>query len=117
LDDLLTGRNTFTFAQQFRKAKKPLIIVGADALSRNDADYILNAISQLPQINPNLKSDQWNGINILHRTAARSAALELGFIPGVNANSTDSPSLIYLLGADEINPKDIPKDAFVIYQV
>ena len=55
----------------------------------------------------------WNGFNILHRSQGEINALELGiqFKP-----VTSKPKIIFLLGCDNnISPKDIPSDAFVVY--
>jgi NADH dehydrogenase (ubiquinone) Fe-S protein 1 len=38
----------------------------------------------------------------------------LGFVP--NKKETTEPQFVYLLEADEISAKDIPKNAFVVYQ-
>ncbi|KAJ1936378.1 ndufs1 NADH-ubiquinone oxidoreductase subunit, partial [Linderina pennispora] len=47
--------------------------------------------------------------------AGRTAAYDIGFVP--NGQSSQGPSkFIYLLGADEVNPAEIPQDAFVVYQ-
>lgn len=57
---------------------------------------------------------EWNGVNLLHREASRVAALDLGF--NTLVEDSTKAKFIYLLGADEITNKDIPKDAFVVYQ-
>ena len=59
----------------------------------------------------------WNGYNILHDSASRVSALDIGFLPGPNADKAPSPKLVWLLNADDWQPEDIPKDAVVIYQV
>lgn len=47
--------------------------------------------------------------------ASRPAAYDIGFVPSKEASST-TPKFVYLLNADEVNPKSIPKNAFVVYQ-
>jgi NADH dehydrogenase/NADH:ubiquinone oxidoreductase subunit G len=59
----------------------------------------------------------WNGYNVLHDSAARVAALDLGFLPSARSASAPPPKLVYLLGSDDFAEEDVPKDAFVIYQV
>lgn len=59
----------------------------------------------------------WNGYNVLHDAAARVAALDIGFLPSAQAASAPPPKLVYLLGSDDYAQEDVPKDAFVIYQV
>lgn len=39
----------------------------------------------------------------------------MGFVPSKKASKT-APKFVYLLNADEIDPKSIPQDAFVVYQ-
>lgn len=60
------------------------------------------------------KSEQWNGVNILHSEISRVGALDLGVIP--KRKPEKSPKVIYNLGHDNFRPEEIPKDAFVIYQ-
>ena len=54
-------------------------------------------------------------IDTSRQVASRPAAYEIGFVPS-KAASTTKPRFIYLLNADEIDPKSIPQDAFVVYQ-
>jgi len=100
--------------EQWKKAKHPMIVLGAD-LGAQGYEYIFGSLGALCQSQPNLFTETWNGISVLHRSAAKVGSLDIGFVPGPNA-STEAPSVIYLLGADEIKPSDIPKNAFVIYQ-
>jgi NADH dehydrogenase (ubiquinone) Fe-S protein 1 len=100
----------------WKNAQRPVVVVGADVARRVDADFIFGALQDLAKGHAKLITDTWNGVSVLHRAASRVAALDLGFVPGVNA-STQAPSVVYLLGADEIHPKEIPQGAFVIYQV
>lgn len=60
----------------------------------------------------------WNGYNVIHDNASRVAALDLGFQPSAGARAAKAaPKVVYLLGADDWEEADVPKDAFVIYQV
>ncbi len=61
--------------------------------------------------------DDWNGYNVLHDSASRVAALDVGFLPSARASSAPKPKVVYLLGSDDYSEEDVPKDAFVIYQV
>ena len=47
------------------------------------------------------------------------AALDLGYQAGVSSIRENKPEVVFLLGADKgaITREDLPKDAFVIYQV
>ncbi|KAJ6256616.1 hypothetical protein Dda_8481 [Drechslerella dactyloides] len=42
---------------------------------------------------------EWNGYNILQRTAARGAAYDIGFVPHSTSQSTSITKFVYLLGA------------------
>lgn len=62
--------------------------------------------------------DGWNGYNVLHDSAARVAALDIGFLPSAAAATNPKPAkFVYLLGSDDFSEEDIPADAFVVYQV
>lgn len=61
--------------------------------------------------------DDWNGYNVLHDSASRVAALDLGFLPSARTSAAPAPKVVYLLGSDDFSEEDVPKDAFVIYQV
>lgn len=116
LTNFAKGKVSSTFATQWKNAKRPLIVIGAEVTKRSDAGYIFSLVEEMVNSNPNLITNEWNGISVLQKSAARAAALDIGFVPGVNA-STETPSFIYLLGADEISStKDIPKSSFVVYQ-
>jgi NADH-quinone oxidoreductase subunit G len=60
----------------------------------------------------------WNGYSVLHTTASRVGALEIGFAPAENSLSAadmakpDALDVLFLLGADEI---DVAPGAFVVY--
>ena len=59
----------------------------------------------------------WNGYNIMHDSAGRVGALDLGFLPGPHAAEAPKAKLVWLLNSDDFDAADIPDDAFVIYQV
>ena len=62
--------------------------------------------------------DGWNGYNVLHDSASRVAALDVGFAPSARAAASPAaPKVVYLLGSDDYADADVPADAFVIYQV
>lgn len=102
------------YGKKLAAAKKPLIIVGSGVAASEDADAIFSTVAAFASKNKNFNSEGWNGVNLLHREAARVAALDLGF-QNLSAQTT-TPKFVYLLGADEISSGDIPKDAFVVYQ-
>lgn len=104
------------FVEKFKAAKKPLIIVGSAVNEHADGAAVYNAIAKYVEQNKStFLTPEWNGLSILQRIASRPAAYEIGFVPSKKASAT-TPKFIYLLNADEVDPKSIPKDAFVVYQ-
>lgn len=92
-----------------------MIIFGSSVFQRKDGlDFykLANKVSKL-FIN---KEKKWNGFNILHKDIGNIGALELGIKLYDENRDKKSPKLIYLLSCDEFNPRDIPSDAYVIYQ-
>ena len=90
-----------------------MIIVGDDVLSRADGQAVMNLINEIGQkTNVLNEAENWNGINVLHNTASRVGALDLGISP---KKSMDNAKVVFLLGSDNFRPEDIPEDAFVIY--
>lgn len=115
-------------AKQLRRAKKPMLIIGQSALAREDGAEILATCRRLAQT-CNMVGENWNGFNVLHRAAARTAALDMGFVPvggGVaawrmgSALASGKLKVLWLLGADEIDlslgGKKNGNKGFVIYQ-
>ncbi|KAH9934172.1 Ndufs1, NADH-ubiquinone oxidoreductase 75kD subunit (775) [Fomitopsis serialis] len=102
--DFVAGKSEF--AKKFKNAKKPLIVVGSAITEHPDGAAVFNALAKYVEQNKSqLVTPEWNGFAVLQRVASRPAAYEMGF-----------PKFIYLLNADEVDPKSIPRDAFVVYQ-
>jgi NADH-quinone oxidoreductase subunit G len=121
LEDLSKGIGDF--AAVLEKAQKPLIIVGASTLARNDGAAIQALTCEIAQ-RYGFITAEWNGYNVLQLAAGRTGALDLGFLPQRGGLSTKAIlqgvqsgkiKTIYAMGADEI---DVMKfgDAFIIYQ-
>ena len=106
------------FAQAFRAAERPAIIIGQGALTREDGAAVLKALAVLAT-SVNLVRDGWNGWNLLHTAAARVAGLDLGFVPSEGGLSTadmlkpGALDLLFLLGADECEAS--ASGAFTVY--
>jgi NADH-quinone oxidoreductase subunit G len=100
-----------------RKAERPLLIVGAGALTRGDGAAILSLAAKAA-LDLGVMKDGWNGFSVLHSAASRVGALDLGFVPGQGGLSarqmaaSGTLDVLFLLGADEI---DIAPGAFVVY--
>jgi len=105
------------FGKKLAAAKKPMIIVGSGAVEHPDAKAIYETVGSFVEKNKaNFLTPEWNGYNVLQRTASRTGAFEVGFtIPSPEVAKT-KPKFVWLLGADEIDESEIPKDAFIVYQ-
>ncbi|KAI4367083.1 hypothetical protein MLD38_022861 [Melastoma candidum] len=112
LTELAQGRHPF--AATLSGAKNPVIIVGAGVFDREDSDAVFSAVDTIAK-NGNVVRPDWNGYNVLLLNAAQAAALDLGLVPQFST-SLKSAKFVYLMGADNIDLKAIPDDAFVVYQ-
>ena len=106
------------FIKTLKDAKRPLILLGAGALSRADGAQVLRAAGDLAAA-VGAVSEEWNGFSVLHTAASRVAGLDLGFVPGEGGKDVagmldGSMDTVVLLGADEIDMSKLG-DAFVIY--
>ena len=108
---------TGSFGKLLQNAQRPMIIVGSSAVEHPDAKAIFETIGSFVDKNAaNFLTPEWQGYNVLQRTASRTGAYEVGFtVPSPTVAET-VPKMIWLLGADEISTSDLPKDAFVVYQ-
>jgi NADH dehydrogenase (ubiquinone) Fe-S protein 1 len=105
------------FGKKLQAAKNPMIIVGSGVTDHADAKAFYELVGGFVDKNAaNFLTPEWNGYNVLQRAASRAGAFEVGFVtPSAEVAST-KPKFVWLLGADEINEADIPKDAFIVYQ-
>jgi NADH-quinone oxidoreductase subunit G len=104
------------FAETFKTAKKPLIIVGAGVFARKDG-AALAALAARTAADFGVVKDGWNGFSVLHTAASRVAALDLGLVPGSGGKTAAEMAaggldVLFLLGADEI---DVQPGPFVVY--
>ncbi|KAI7954469.1 hypothetical protein MJO28_004869 [Puccinia striiformis f. sp. tritici] len=107
---------TGKFAESFKKAKKPMIIIGSAVNDHVDGHEIFKSLAGFVEANKaQFLTPEWNGFNVLQRTASSTAAYDIGFTPS-NSASKAQAKFIYLLNADDFDPSTIPKDAFVVYQ-
>jgi NADH-quinone oxidoreductase subunit G len=106
-----------SFADNLRKAERPLVLVGAGALTRGDGAAVASLAAKAA-VELGAVKDGWNGYCVLHSAASRAGALDLGFVPGQGALSARQMAaygtldVLFLLGVDEV---DIAPGAFVIY--
>ncbi|RDW95310.1 NADH dehydrogenase (Ubiquinone) 78K chain [Coleophoma crateriformis] len=105
------------FGEKLQAAKRPMIIVGSGVTDHADAKAIYEMVGTFVDKNAaNFMTEEWNGYNVLQRAASRAGAYEVGFTTPSTTVAETKPKFIWLLGADEFSPSDIPKDAFVVYQ-
>ncbi len=125
--EALEGFVSHAFLQVLKDAKRPMLIVGPGAMARADGAAVLKRAagiaSETGMIGPagSAAEGGWNGFNVLHTTASRVAALDLGFVQGrdvagiVDGAQKGEIDFIYLLGADEFDVGHLGR-AFVVYQ-
>ena len=115
--DALKATLSGEFGKTLANASKPMIIVGSGITENPDAKAVFETIGSFVEKNKGkFTTPEWNGYNVLQRTASRSGAYEVGFCTPSSQVASTAPKMVYLLGADEITAADLPKDAFVIYQ-
>ncbi|KAF3069594.1 NADH-ubiquinone oxidoreductase 78 kDa subunit [Trichoderma lentiforme] len=105
------------FGKKLQAAKKPMIIVGSGVTDHVDAKAFYETVGTFVNQNAaNFRTAEWDGYNVLQREASRAGAFEVGFVTPSAEVAQTKPKFVWLLGADEVNEADIPKDAFVVYQ-
>ncbi|KAK4120825.1 NADH-quinone oxidoreductase [Parathielavia appendiculata] len=105
------------FGKKLQAAKRPMIIVGSGVTEHADAKAFYETVGQFVDKNAaNFLTEEWNGYNVLQRAASRAGAYEVGFVTPSAAVAETKPKFVWLLGADEFEEADIPKDAFIVYQ-
>jgi NADH-quinone oxidoreductase subunit G len=111
------GSDKGAFADVLKNAKNPIVLVGSGAAARHDGAAVLALAAKLASSVGAVK-DGWNGFGVLHDTASRVGALDIGFAPGTGgltaAQMTTFGTLdvLFLLGADETK---VPDGTFVVY--
>src|SRR4029077_5601525 len=73
---LAAGKHAF--ADGLKNAKKPIVLVGAGAFARHDGPAVLSLAAKIAAGAVAL-SDGWNGFAVLHDTASRVGAFDIGF--------------------------------------
>ncbi|MEW5303975.1 MAG: hypothetical protein WDW38_003229 [Sanguina aurantia] len=105
-----------SFFNKLKSAARPVVIVGPAVMRRSDREAVLKSVHELVE-KAGVVKDGWNGFNVIHESASRVAALDLGFQPSVAARSNKAPAkFVYLLGADDWEDAEVPEGAFVVYQ-
>ena len=108
------------FSEVLAKAKKPMLILGVDAVSGEAGAAILNLAKNIAE-KFNMIQDHWNGFNFLAKSSGLINGLELGFtnshgIEGILENAKDGKiKLAFLLGVDEDIDFSALQHVFKIY--
>jgi NADH dehydrogenase (ubiquinone) Fe-S protein 1 len=102
------------FCAEFGRAQRPAVIVGSGLLEHSDKSAVMAALKIIVE-QGKVVQDDWNGFNVLMLNAAQAAGRDLGLVQGARAHSSEI-KFLYLLGADELTPADIPANSFVVYQ-
>src|SRR6202047_3655452 len=115
LGELAAGKHSF--ADVLKKAKNPIVLVGAGVAARHDGAAALALAAQLA-VDFGVVKPEWNGFAVLQDTASRVGALDIGFAAGPGGLSSAQMTtfgmldVLFLLGADEIKA---PDGTFVVY--
>ena len=110
-----------SFGKVLAEAKRPLILIGQGALTRDDGAAVLSLAARIAA--NGARDEGWNGLAVLHHAAARVGGLDVGFVPAssglgtadmIAAAGKGAFDVLFLLGADEIDMSALGK-AFVVY--
>ncbi|MEM1381075.1 MAG: NADH-quinone oxidoreductase subunit NuoG [Pseudomonadota bacterium] len=116
-------RGDHSFARALENATKPMIILGAGALARDDGHAVMAETLKLAE-KVGAFTEEWRGFGVLHNAAARVGALDLGFLPDENGHDFNAIlsaaqrgdiEVVYNLGCDEADLGPLT-NTFVIYQ-
>src|SRR6202044_1276391 len=115
--ETLAAAARHSFAETLRKAERPMVLLGAGALTRGDGAAIASLAAKAA-LDLGAVKEGWNGFCVLHSAASRVGALDLGFVPGQGGLAARQMAafgtldVLFLLGVDEI---DVAQGAFVVY--
>jgi NADH-quinone oxidoreductase subunit G len=115
LTELAAGKHGF--AEVLKGARNPMVLVGAGIAARHDGAAVLARAAKLA-LDFGAVKDGWNGFAVLHDTASRVGALDIGFAPAAGGLSAAQMTtfgtldVLFLLGADEVK---VPDGTFVVY--
>ncbi|XP_046403203.1 NADH-ubiquinone oxidoreductase 75 kDa subunit, mitochondrial-like isoform X2 [Ischnura elegans] len=109
--------NCHPLSCKLNSAKRPMVVVGSGILQRCDGPRIL-ALARIISECATEVEEGWKVFNVLHRVASQVAALDVGYLSGVECVKRNPPKVLYLVGADKclVSRDDLPEDVFIIYQ-
>lgn len=120
LEEILAGKSEFS--KILESSKKPMMIIGQSALSRDDGYAVLDICRKICE-KYNFVTQDWNGFNFLNSSISKVGALDIKFtnnnfsgdIHNEISNFCEKKDTItFLLGVDEID-MEILGNSFVIY--
>jgi NADH-quinone oxidoreductase subunit G len=99
-------------------AKKPLIILGQDAINDDDGYNVHSIVMSIAQ-KYCIRENNYIGFNMLHKVSSRVGALDFGCAKNTYKEVIEScinkdVKLLFAFGVDEFDLKDI-KDTFIVY--
>lgn len=113
ITEVKSGSNPFSAV--LKKAKKPMVILGAEQLTRPDGAKILAETQALCETIQKEAPSDWKVMNILHTNASQVSALDVGYAASLEDLKQSQPDVLILVGADSENIKraDFPKTLIV----
>ncbi len=118
LENIFNGESKF--ATILQKAQKPMVILGADLLSRKDGAVIMSYVKRIAE-QYNLIKDGWNGFNFLSKSTGLLNGLELGFTSekGVKkimqSCGNNETKVLFLHSVDDAIDLSQLENTFVVY--
>ena len=101
-------------------AKRPMLMVGYDALERSDGKEIWRLCGAIAEKAKMVRED-WNGFNLLHRSASAVGASELGFNRGLEgvqsllvAMAKGCVDVTFVMEADDFDTEALDR-CFTVY--
>lgn len=110
-------KGTHPFCERLRSAKRPVVILGAEQLTREDGAKVLAEAQALARALEDVSKAprEWKALNVLHTNASQVAALDLGYRSTIEEVKQQQPTVLFLLGADDgkVDKKDFPNTYFI----
>lgn len=99
LDKISNGSHPF--AAKLKAAKRPMVILGSAATNRQDGVALYAAAARIAKDAMTGKDPHWNAFNVLHTAAGRVGAMDLGFLPPTDSDTSASDlDTLFLLSCD-----------------
>ncbi len=118
--EIASGKDRLGVFATLNAAERPMLLLGYDALERKDGKEIWKLCGKLAEKSGMIGED-WNGFNMLHRTASAVGACEIGFNRrenGINpllvSMAKGEVDVAIVMGADEFDLDSLEK-CFTVY--